>query len=550
MSMKTERLKKAEIEELGKLVKPDDSKTNHNSSDAAFVKSQVDTITRLAGLTHTEYDCVRKPEAKLLKLRVATLDHEVEKKRLQILHGDLESKPDVLLQLNEEYAVLRKPHGRILCLGDGEAMTPSQFTDVEVADRRIIVVTEKKLLDLNGGTEWLKWPDRKVVEEIVYEPGWSFPIHAKRDGGKVELYYNRWRGLGVEPAAEASDADVEPFLRLVDHVFDHIPVKHREWLLSWLAYPLQNPGVHMRTGVCVHGEHWIGKSLIGTTMGVIYGENYKQIGPTELFSNFNGWRADKQFILCEEIASTDKRHDADMLKNAMTTDQTLINNKYGLQLWVRNCAHLYITSNHPDPLLIDESEKRYFIHGSRAIELTKGEVGRYFKWIEQGGAAKLLRWLLNYKISRAFNPNTAPLTEARRELADAGMTDMRRFAEAVVEDPYGMLYEMKQSELSSRKIDLWDIDQILKRFKKNKEEHKNATEHALGNALRGTRRIYRVTNKLGKPVLVPNGYGARKHVWVIANFDAWRRADLHQLTYEYQRHFENDGPKIFPVEGT
>ncbi len=507
----------------------------------AFTESQTETIMRLALLIHTEYDRVRKAEAKRLGIRVSTLDHEVEKKHLQILQ---EGFDDVRLQLNEEYAVLRKPKGRILCLRDGEAMTSSQFTGVEVTDRRILVED----LDLNGGTEWLKWPNRKVLEEIVYEPGWSYPIHEKCENGKVERFYNRYRGLGVEPAAEVSDDDVAPFLWLIDHVFDGISEKHRDWLLSWFAYPLQNPGVHMRTAICVTGNHWIGKSLIGTTMGVIYGENYKQIGPDELFDKYNGWRADKQFISCEEIASTDKRHDADKLKNAMTTDQTLINNKYGLQLWVRNCAHLYITSNHPDPLLIDESENRYFVHDSRALMLTKSEVGRFFGWLNHGGAAKLLRWLLDYKILRSFTPNTAPMTEARRELADAGMTDMRRFAEAVVDDPYGMLFEMKQSELKPRQIDLWDLDQIMKRFTSS-YKHNSPTEHALGNALRSTRKIYRAADGKGKPVLVPNGYGARKHVWVITNFDAWRRADLHQLAYEYQRHFKNDGPKIFPVEG-
>ena len=459
----------------------------------------------------------------------------------------LEESPldDVLWKLNTEYAVLRTPTGQILRLSDGELMTSHHFTQVEVCDRAITVIGAQSVKQLNGGAEWLKWPQRNVIAKVAYEPARAFPIYEiKRDDGEVESYFNRYRGLAVEPAAGASDADVAPFLWLLDHVFDDLPPNHRDWLISWFAFPLTKPDEHMRTAVVVHGDHWIGKDLIGVSIGKIYGPNYKLIGPKQLHDSFDGWLADRQFIHVEEIGSTDKRIDADFLKIRISAEMITLNPKYGRQVTINNYAHYYFTSNHVDPLQIDDSENRYFVHDSHARRLTEVEVARYLKWRdEQGGIAKLLRWLLDYPIKKPFNPNIAPQTEARRELADTGLTDLMRFAREILEDPYRRLgpRALGATPAKIEKIDLWDTDQIMNAYKRDHPDHKNLTEHALGNALRSTRKIWKIKK------LVPNGRGQRRRVWVCANFDAWRKADLNQIAYEYQRH-DNDKPKVYPTK--
>jgi uncharacterized protein DUF5906 len=229
----------------------------------------------------------------------------------------------------------------------------------------------------------------------------------------------------------------------------------------------------------------------------------------------------------------------DRLKSVISAEEILVNPKYGRHLYIRNCANFYFTSNHPDPLFIDESEKRYFIHESRASELTKKQVSEFIRWRDQGGCAKLLRWLLDYKIASSFNPNTAPVTEARRELADAGLSDLQRFAREIVEDPYGTLAPTFALEKRLRKIDLWDAEQIISAFR-SRYPSRSPTTHALGNALRSTRKIWKTKT------LVPDTRGRRKHVWIVHNFDAWRAADLDQLTYEYQRH-DSQNPKRYPI---
>jgi uncharacterized protein DUF5906 len=303
----------------------------------------------------------------------------------------------------------------------------------------------------------------------------------------------------------------------------------------------------MRTAVSVSGDHWIGKSLIGNIIGDIYGrdmgdstrpDNYIALGPKELFGAYNGWRAGKQFIQFDEIGSTDKRIDADYLKSVIDAESVPINPKYGRQYPVRNCAHSYFTSNHADSLFIDASEQRYFIHNSRASELSRQQVTSIMKWREQGGPAKLLRWLLDYKIPNSFNPNSAPETEARLDLADTGLTDLPRFAREIVDDPYGTLIPL----FGSRKIDLWDTENIMSAFRK-RHPQRDPSDQALGIALRGTRKIWKYDKR------VPDSNGKPKRVWVCANFEAWRTAGKDQFAYEYSRHGNAALPKRYPEAG-
>jgi hypothetical protein len=453
----------------------------------------------------------------------------------------------VLWQLNKEYAVLRSPAGQILRLRDGEVIDNHSFTRVEVADRQIQKLGPRGLVEVNGGEVWLEWPERKVIERVVFEPGRERPTYTI-DG---LTYYNRWKGLAVEPAESATDEEVAPFIELVDRVFDGIKPEHREWLLSWFASPLQRPQIQVTTAVGVSGDHHIGKTLIAKLIGGIYGlgRGYASIGPSELFDPFNGWLLDKEFVGAHELRASDKKESADRLKHIIDGEEVTINPKYGRRITVPNRARFYITSNHPDFILLDETERRYFIHNSAAKAMTKTEVNRVIRWRDNGGLSKLLHWLLYYPIPKSFDPGNAPTTDAQIELAETGLTDLQSFAREIVRNPYETLWEPRSSETAARapKIDLWDMEQIMD-ARRLRHPQRDTTEHALGNALRDTRKIWR-TNFLVK------GRNRRKRVWVVARFDEWREAarqrDLKTFAYEYQRHTlskEVRPPKRFPPD--
>ena len=45
-----------------------------------------------------------------------------------------------------------------------------------------------------------------------------------------------------------------------------------QWLLDWMAYPLQNPAQKLASAVIMHGPQGTGKSTIFQTLAQIYGD--------------------------------------------------------------------------------------------------------------------------------------------------------------------------------------------------------------------------------------------------------------------------------------
>ncbi len=50
------------------------------------------------------------------------------------------------------------------------------------------------------------------------------------------------------------------------------------WVIRWLAYPIQNPGAKMRTALIFHGQQGTGKNLFFESIMGIYGEYGRIVG--------------------------------------------------------------------------------------------------------------------------------------------------------------------------------------------------------------------------------------------------------------------------------
>jgi putative DNA primase/helicase len=61
-----------------------------------------------------------------------------------------------------------------------------------------------------------------------------------------------------------------------------------DWLLDWLAYPLQNPGAKMQSCILIHGAQGAGKNTFFGTLLEIYSNEYSvEFGPAQLENRFN-----------------------------------------------------------------------------------------------------------------------------------------------------------------------------------------------------------------------------------------------------------------------
>jgi hypothetical protein len=324
-----------------------------------------------------------------------------------------------LHELNKTYIFVKSPVG-VLYIPERELIRKQAFFD-QVANQ--LALDGKNVVGV--GPAWMRSQQRLECTKLVYEP--ASPPRLLPDGS-----FNLYRGPGVEPC----EGDIRPWLRLLDHVFQGKGSRGaRKWFEQWVAYPLKHPGAKLFTASVFWGIQGAGKSILGEVIGSLYGDNYYELSPEELMSQFNEYMRYRQFILVNEIMSTGQRADADKLKAMITRERVAINRKYQPPFQVRDSINYLITSNHPDALLVDDFERRYFVHrvSTKLDHDVANEVANFKA--DYRGRAALLHHLINEVDLTDFDPHAPALeTAARSDMVEAGMPDLDRFVRDKVDD--------------------------------------------------------------------------------------------------------------------
>lgn len=417
-----------------------------------------------------------------------------------------------LFDLNRRYTYVRNP-GMVVELSEFFKVSPDAFAghlEGAKTHQELVLVKGGEAVSKRtaAGRAWLQWPIRREATKITYLPG---------QPQDVDGQLNCWRGWGIEPA----EGDVTPFLQLIDHLFTGADPWDKDWFLDWLAYPLQHPGSKLFTSVVFHGvRHGTGKSLVGYTMGRIYGKSFTEITQGDLHGGFNEWAENKQFILGDDVTGTNKRADADMLKKLITQREMRINIKFVPSYTVPDCVNYFFTSNQPDAFFLEDDDRRFFIH-----EVLEGPLPQQFYtdyaghpdapgWLDKGGAAALFHWLLKRDLSK-FNPAAPALRTAAKErmVADA-KSDLGTWVRALLDNPGQYL----QAGGVVSKRDLWTSAELLDLY--DPQRKTGTTSNGLARELRraGLQPVCH-----GAPVRLRDDTQAR--YYAVRNVKQWSRAD-------------------------
>lgn len=439
--------------------------------------------------------------------------------------GKLERGPvladiDSMLEpFNDEIAVITDI-GLVWSLHHHKLINRPILTGVVYANRRAVVPTRDGDREVNLSAEWLAWPGRREHASMTYMPG--------ADKVTADNKLNLWTGWGVEP----EKGDITLWAQLLDYLFDSAP-EHRRWFLQWLAYPLQNPGVKLYTAAVLFSLHQgVGKSLLGLTIGKLYGQNFAEITQEQLHGSFNEWSAERQFILGDEITGRDnheRRRDADRIKNMITRDMITVNKKYQPPYSIPDCVNYLFTTQHPDAFLLEDHDRRFFIHEITGAPLPQKFYQKYDKWLRKdNGAAALLWYLQNFDVSQ-FNPRApAPATDAKRDMIELSRSDVDDWASTLKNDPDSVL------RIDNRIIqrELWTASE-LRAFS---DQSRPTSLISLSKSLR----------RVGfKPLPITTTSDGTKKLWAIRNQDKWLKADHYtrSTTYEKDHNLEITQPK-------
>lgn len=348
---------------------------------------------------------------------------------------------------------------------------------------------------------WLRWPLRRSATKLTYAPGQG----KFTDDGK----FNQWPGWGVTPAS----GTVKPWQRLCEFLFEDAEPGILEYFYDWCAWPIQNPGAKMFVAPVIHGlAQGTGKTLVGYTLGRIYGQNFKEIADDDLEESY--WAENKQFILGDEITGKDNRQYMNMLKRLITKSEIDINIKFVPQYSLPNAMNFLFTSQHGDSFFLEDKDRRFLIIEVLGDPLSDAFYAEYDAWYKGDGARHLLKWLQDRRISKTFNPNApAPKTFAKERMiaatkGDAGawVAELKQFPEQIL-----TIGEMVHTR------DLFSSRELLDMYER---EHPNSrvTAVGLGRQLSaaGFVQVYN-----GQPLAGPSGKMER--FFAIRNIETWRK---------------------------
>jgi putative DNA primase/helicase len=269
---------------------------------------------------------------------------------------------------------------------------------------------------------WMESLDRSIVrlEQVGFDPG----------GEDANVTCNLWSGWPTKPKS----GTCEKLLELLRHMCsgDRYPEKLFQWVLRWIAYPVQHPGAKMKTTLVIHGGQGTGKNLFFESLMSIYGRYGRIIDQGAIEDRFNDWASGKLFLIADEVvARSDLFHIKNKLKAFITGEWIRINPKNRAAYDERNHVNVVFLSNEAMPVVLDEDDRRHTVIWTPQ-KLPQEFYSGVLEEISAGGAAALHDYLLHLDLGD-FNQGTPPfVTDAKDELINQSLDSTTRFYYAMM----------------------------------------------------------------------------------------------------------------------
>ncbi|ELA08750.1 hypothetical protein MOMA_09331 [Moraxella macacae 0408225] len=298
-------------------------------------------------------------------------------------------------------------------------------------------------LRLEFPNEFNEWNKSKIRKKVESDNIWFDPTNQKRPPNN-ENYINTFKPFDLQAyTAKELGIDSKQFnehfmlglcsciVELVKHLCGN-DIHALDWVLNWLAIPLQNLGTKMDTALIVHGHiQGAGKSLFfDRIMRQIYGSYLLTLGQGQLESQYNDWVDGKLFTVFEEIfQGKDRYSHMGMVKQLITGDTVYINKKF-MSGWTQdNFVNTVFLSNEMQPLSLDENDRRHVVLYPNAIipESVRTEVSEALDDPSQKRIRAFYTYLLLKNVGTQNAHSNAIATDAKTRLKEISMASWERF---------------------------------------------------------------------------------------------------------------------------
>ena len=265
------------------------------------------------------------------------------------------------------------------------------------------------------------WRDMRSIKKVVRmnEVGFDPACTDKR------IICNLWGGWPTVPKQGGCDC----LLELLEYLCRE-EENHRilfEWVLKWIAYPIQHPGAKMKTALVFHGPQGTGKNLFFEAVMAIYGEYGRIVDQAAIEDKFNDWASRKLFMIADEVvARQELYHVKNKLKSFVTGEWIRINPKNVAAHDERNHVNLIFLSNENTPLVLEKDDRRNtVIHTPE--KLSQEFYQQVRDEINAGGIPALHHYLLHIDLGDFDEHSKPPMTRAKEDLIEVSLDSAQRF---------------------------------------------------------------------------------------------------------------------------
>ncbi len=300
--------------------------------------------------------------------------------------------------------------------GDIQIVKKKDFKD-RFEDWSYMEVKRKK----NGeaGTEqvpfidkWLKDPEKRYHTHIDLVPP---PMKAPAG------VYNIWKGFDIERSKVAPKNPSRVF-ELIKVLCNH-DMNAYEYVVDWIAQMFQSPAVKTGTAICFKSKQGAGKGSLYKILENMMGSLCKETAdPLQtIFGTHGNLHIGKIFVAIDETGSADTCKVLGRLKNIITSDKTVYNEKGLKQVVVSNFTRFMFTTNNSIPISVDgKDDRRYCIIECSSELCKKSEFWNIF-YDQVVNDEGVIRGFYDYLMGRDISGRNwmkLPETELRQEVID------------------------------------------------------------------------------------------------------------------------------------
>jgi len=237
-------------------------------------------------------------------------------------------------------------------------------------------------------TEWLSDPTMRTYQFVeLLPPPRVCPLNT----------YNLWNGFDIErtPSPSATDDFKDDVATLTQHLMNLCDNDEAvfTYCFKWIACLFQKPGYKNNVALLFKTLEGAGKDLLFVMLKNMIGDRYCLVTSQierDIFGNFNGVLSRKLLVAMNEMSGAIGFRYSDRLKDLITTEYDMINNK-GVEMYQTPsyCHYMFFTNNN-FPVKVDLHERRTMAIQSLNAVPEKSYFDRLLTAIHNRNALRLL----------------------------------------------------------------------------------------------------------------------------------------------------------------